>query len=295
MTAQFLFLILKDDSDSNVIAGQCDCKANTSGRQCDVCKDGFFDLKASHATGCISCGCVLDGTKNRNISCHATSGQCDCKDRVTGAKCNTCKSGFWGLSGREPLGCKTCDCDPFGTTAGNVDTCNSVTGQCSCKPGVIGRKCDACRDGFHSLTPNGCTTCNCSVAGTPPSLLDKCDKTTGSCDCKLNVEGNNCDQCKTGFYNLSQSNPQGCTQCVCDTKGTVGGSGQCEEQSGNCTCKPLVTGQRCNQCKLGTFGLNQSDPSGCQPCNCFPKGTQDGNRKRPGKISALLFYNEHRK
>ena len=207
---------------------------------------------------------------------------------MTGTKCDTCKSGYWGLSGHEPLGCKECDCDPFGTTAGNVNTCNSVTGQCSCKPGVIGMKCDQCKDGFHSLTQNGCTTCNCSVAGTPPSLLDKCDKSTGRCDCKRNVEGNNCDQCKQGFYNLTESNPQGCTQCACDPKGTVGRSGQCKQQSGNCTCKPMVVGQTCNQCRQGTFGLNQSDPNGCQLCNCFPKGTTDGDRKKPGKVSVLL-------
>jgi len=164
---------------------------------------------------------------------------------VTGTKCDTCMPGYWGLSGVEPLGCKTCDCDPFGTTVGNVNTCNAVSGQCSCKPGSIGRKCDQCEDGYHSLTQNGCSSCNCSAAGTQPSLLNKCDKNTGRCDCKLNVEGNNCDQCKQGFYNLSQSNPQGCVQCACDIKGTAGGSGQCEQQSGNCTCKLLVVGQRC--------------------------------------------------
>ena len=208
---------------------------------------------------------------------------------MTGTKCDTCMPGYWGLAGVEPLGCKTCDCDPFGTTAGNVNTCNAVSGQCSCKPGSTGRKCDQCEDGYHSLTQNGCTSCNCSAAGTQPSLLDKCNKNTGQCDCKLNVEGTNCDQCKQGFYNLLQSNPQGCTQCTCDTKGTVGGSGECEQQSGNCTCKLLVVGQRCNQCKLGTYGLNQSNPNGCQPCNCFPKGTRDGDTKNPGKNKSHLI------
>ena len=208
-----------------------------------------------------------------------------------GRTCNTCRSGYWGLSGQDALGCKTCDCDPFGTTPGSVNTCNSTTGQCSCKEGVIGRKCDQCADGYHTLTQNGCTSCNCSVEGTPPSLLDKCNKNTGVCSCKLNVEGNNCDRCKSGFFNLSQSNPQGCEQCACDTKGTVGGSGQCDQQSGNCTCKPLVIGQRCNQCKVGTFGLNQSNPNGCEPCNCFPKGTTDGDRKSPGKYTSAYLRN----
>ena len=201
--------------------------------------------------------------------------------------CNKCRSGYWGLSGQDALGCKTCDCDPFGTTPGSVNTCNSTTGQCSCKEGVIGRKCDQCADGYHTLTQNGCTSsCNCSVEGTPPLLWHKCNNNTGVCSCKLNVEGNNCDRCKSGFFNLSQSNPQGCEQCACDTKGTVGGSGQCDRQSGKCICKPLVIGQRCNRCKVGTFGLNQSNPNGCEPCNCFPNGTFDGDRKSRGKYTS---------
>ena len=54
------------------------------GRQCSMCKDGFYNLSRSHPAGCIPCGCILDGTRNRSSSCHTTTGQCDCKDRVTG-------------------------------------------------------------------------------------------------------------------------------------------------------------------------------------------------------------------
>ncbi|XP_067031738.1 usherin-like isoform X1 [Acropora muricata] len=44
---------VKDDSNSSVLAGQCDCKVNTMGRQCNMCKDGFYGLQASHEAGCI--------------------------------------------------------------------------------------------------------------------------------------------------------------------------------------------------------------------------------------------------
>ena len=30
-----------------------------------------------------------------------------------------------------------------------------------------------------------------------------------------NVEGSHCDRCKTGFYNLEERNPQGCSECFC--------------------------------------------------------------------------------
>lgn len=33
----------------------------------------------------------------------------------------------------------------------------------------------------------------------------------GRCVCKTYVSGFNCDQCKTGYYNLTEENPDGCT------------------------------------------------------------------------------------
>lgn len=30
-----------------------------------------------------------------------------------------------------------------------------------------------------------------------------------------NVEGDNCDLCKPGFYNLKERNPEGCSECFC--------------------------------------------------------------------------------
>ena len=32
----------------------------------------------------------------------------------------------------------------------------------------------------------------------------------GRCICKTNVNGNRCNQCKPGFWNLQSSNPDGC-------------------------------------------------------------------------------------
>ena len=54
---------------------------------------------------------------------------------------------------------------------------------------------------------SSCIACSCSVAG---SLLSQCDK-SGKCTCKQNVEGNKCDQCKSGTVNLQQKNKYGCS------------------------------------------------------------------------------------
>ncbi|XP_042299087.1 laminin subunit alpha-1-like isoform X2 [Sceloporus undulatus] len=85
---------------------------------------------------------------------------------------------------------------------------HSMAGQCHCKDGYTGEKCDHCAFGYKGY-PN-CVHCNCSLVG---SIND--DPCIEPCLCKENVEGENCDRCKPGFYNLQERNPQGCTECFC--------------------------------------------------------------------------------
>ena len=41
------------------------------------------------------------------------------------------------------------------------------------------------------------------------------------------------------------------------------------------SCKRNVIGQNCDQCAPQHFGLSESDPVGCQPCNCDLGGAID--------------------
>lgn len=49
--------------------------------------------------------------------------------------------------------CLLCDCYPVGSFS---RACDRESGQCQCKPGVIGRQCDRCDNPFAEVTPNGC-------------------------------------------------------------------------------------------------------------------------------------------
>ena len=40
-------------------------------------------------------------------------------------------------------------------------------------------------------------------------------QTTAACLCKPNVEGDACDTCQQGKFNLQASNPDGCSDCFC--------------------------------------------------------------------------------
>lgn len=50
--------------------------------------------------------------------------------------------------------------------------------------------------------------CDCDPAGSKGGGL--CDPLTGQCVCKDNVEGQRCDRCKYGFFNLRPDDPNGC-------------------------------------------------------------------------------------
>ena len=53
--------------------------------------------------------------------------------------------------------------------------------------------------------------CNCSLAGSRPDGGFTCQNVTGQCECKDHVEGRDCGQCRDGFHNLTDTNPQGCS------------------------------------------------------------------------------------
>ena len=55
--------------------------------------------------------------------------------------------------GNTAAGCPACTCDVTGSLS---DRCDDVTGQCSCRPGVGGLRCDVCRPAFYSLSSSGC-------------------------------------------------------------------------------------------------------------------------------------------
>ena len=103
------------------------------------------------------------------------------------------------------LSLKACECHPEGSDGPNC----SLNGICSCKKHVVGEKCDKCENGyanhpkcdecdtaFYGNNGTQCRPCECNEKG---SKSQDCDKTSGDCDCKENVVGKHCDQCKEGF------------------------------------------------------------------------------------------------
>lgn len=185
--------------------GQCTCKANVIGRQCNKCQPDHYNFTSG--AGCRACSCNMIGT-NRT-SCDLTSGQCSCHDGVTGRTCNTCKQYYYNFN--SGVGCSPCNCN----ASYSQDLQCNRTGECTCKLGVSEDKCTRCADNYYNLTTSGCSACNCKSSG---SLGPLCNKTNGQCPCKPHAESRRCNMCPYGYYGLNSLNPAGCLKCQCSRK-----------------------------------------------------------------------------
>lgn len=60
-----------------------------------------------------------------------------------------CPDGKTAALGPDSAGCPSfCNCNRLGSLS---DTCHPETGQCECRPGVGGLKCDRCMPGYWGL------------------------------------------------------------------------------------------------------------------------------------------------
>ncbi|XP_003474286.2 usherin isoform X2 [Cavia porcellus] len=85
------------------LTGQCLCQdTSVTGHRCDRCSDHHFGFDPQ--TGrCQPCNCHLSGALNE--TCHLVTGQCFCKQFVTGTKCEACVPGASHLDVHNPWGC----------------------------------------------------------------------------------------------------------------------------------------------------------------------------------------------
>lgn len=91
------------------------------------------------------------------------------------------------------------------------------------------------------MLPKGdCKPCQCYPVGTSddPSGAPVCDQSTGACACKSHVVGRNCDRCEEGYFDLGSG--EGCRSCDCNSVGSYNHT--CDLYTGQCHCRPGVTG-----------------------------------------------------
>uniref|UniRef100_A0A915E1R2 Laminin subunit alpha n=1 Tax=Ditylenchus dipsaci TaxID=166011 RepID=A0A915E1R2_9BILA len=226
---------------------RCECRHNTCGESCNTCCPLYNQLPwrsgtHDHPNICQACQCF-----NHAIECvydeeierqrlsvtpegiYEGGGKCiECQHNTDGINCEKCLPEFYrpiNISHYRHDACGPCDCDLTGAENNNcirdeTEAHNSLRpGDCICKPGFGGRRCDRCALGFRNHPV--CDPCPCHQAG---SLnFDTCEEE--KCSCKQNVQGELCDKCKPGTIYLDKDNPLGCQPCFC-----FGKTSECQER-----------------------------------------------------------------
>uniref|UniRef100_A0A8C7G450 Laminin, alpha 1 n=1 Tax=Oncorhynchus kisutch TaxID=8019 RepID=A0A8C7G450_ONCKI len=236
----------------------CDrCQQGYTGTKCERCANGYHGDPTVAGQECVVCECNGNVDPWEPGHCDTSSGMClKCHSHTSGDQCERCEDGYYG-DAITAKNCQACGCHDKGSYSG---VCDLLTGQCTCKPNVVGEKCDQCQVGFHGLlSGQGCRECDCIQSG---SVSVACEE-DGRCQCIPGVAGDKCDRCHHSYFNYQGS---GCTQCECGHT-----HGNCNVTTGECICPPHTRGEKCDLCEEGHWG--HETVTGCKSCNCSEMGS----------------------
>ncbi|XP_072569193.1 laminin subunit beta-1 isoform X1 [Paramormyrops kingsleyae] len=243
------------------VGGQCQCKSNVVGRQCDQCAPGTYGFGGPY--GCTACECHKSGSHSHQ--CDLVTGQCPCRAGASGQRCADCQPGQWGF----PY-CRPCQCN------GHADDCNSQTGAChSCRDYTTGDYCDRCVEGFYGHPVLGsaehCRPCPCpGNPGTGHSCHAEHNQIV--CHCRQGYTGSQCDRCAPGYFGDPERQGGECRPCQCNNNIDPLDPESCDPHTGQCLkCLYYTAGPSCSQCREGYYG--NALLRDCRYCTCVTAGT----------------------
>ncbi|XP_077307783.1 laminin subunit beta-2-like isoform X2 [Lithobates pipiens] len=256
-------------SECDPYGGQCRCKPNVIGRQCDQCAPGTHGFGPS---GCRTCDCNLEGSTHN--FCDQYNGQCPCRPGAYGSKCDRCQPGHWGFPN-----CRKCVCNS------HSEECDQRTGAClNCRDNSVGDRCERCAPGFFGNPVLGsgdhCRPCPCPEGpNSGRHFAASCHQEPRSrqviCNCNQGYTGPRCDECSPGFYGNPFQTGGRCLPCQCNNNIDMTDMGSCDRRTGLCLkCLYNTEGRFCEQCRNGYYG--DASRRNCRKCVCNFLGTDRG-------------------
>ncbi|KAI5612331.1 laminin subunit beta-1 isoform X2 [Silurus asotus] len=250
------------------IGGQCTCRPNVIGRQCNQCAPRTYGFGPY---GCTACDCHRDGSDSQQ--CDRVTGQCPCKAGAFGRHCSECQPGHWGFPN-----CRPCQCN------GHSETCDPHTGTClNCRDNTAGHLCERCTNGYYGNPVLGsgeqCRPCPCpGNPGSGHSNADSCHMQHSTnqiiCQCKQGYSGHRCDHCAPGYYGNPEEKDGECRPCECNRNIVAEDPDSCDRNTGECLkCLYNTDGPSCSECKSGYFGNALTRT--CRRCTCMKLGTDE--------------------
>ncbi|XP_048033390.1 laminin subunit beta-1 [Megalobrama amblycephala] len=256
-------------AECDKVGGQCHCKPNVIGRQCDQCAPGTYGFGPN---GCTECDCHSQGSVGHQ--CDPVTGQCPCRHGAIGRQCSNCQPGQWGFPN-----CRQCQCN------GHAESCDPETGACyECRDYTAGQLCERCVNGFYGNPVLGsgehCRPCPCP--GHPDSGHSNgasCHTDYASnqilCQCGEGYSGPRCDRCAPGYYGDPEQPGGTCRPCQCNGNIDPQDPESCDPRTGQCLkCLYNTDGHSCSECKLGYYG--NALARDCRRCTCVTAGTLQG-------------------
>ncbi|KAI2649791.1 Laminin subunit beta-2 [Labeo rohita] len=256
-------------AECDKVGGQCHCKPNVIGRNCDQCAPGTYGFGPN---GCTVCDCHSQGSVGHQ--CDPVTGQCLCRHGANGRQCSECQPGQWGFPN-----CRQCQCN------GHAESCDPETGECyECRDYTAGQLCERCVNGFYGNPMLGsgehCRPCPCPGhpnSGNSNGASCHADYSSNQilCQCAHGYAGPRCDQCAPGFYG-DPGQPGGmCRPCECNGNIDRQDPESCDSRTGQCLrCLYNTDGHSCSECKPGYYGnALAQDCRRKYSCTCVTAGT----------------------
>jgi len=170
---------------------------------------------------------------------------------------------------------RACQCN------GRSSLCDTETGRCqNCSDNTGGNHCEECALGFYGDPSDHCSPCPCpTVRKSHANSCLRIGPSNFQCFCREGYTGKSCERCDYGFYGDPNGVGRGhCEPCQCNPYGSV--SDECDEVTGQCNCRPGITGRDCSKCSARNVIIGKM----CTSCDDACTGTLLDEVERLGAV-----------